>query len=131
MAMTKRRSKTGGAAGDGTANTDSVVEDPDIEKPASTRGPGSFVDGRAVIRKHLKTMPKRPGVYRMIDRHGDVLYVGKAKNLKNRVSSYANASNLTNRIGGTHAGLGRSDDAHGSRGSASRSESDQTLPATL
>ena len=96
--MTKRRSKTGGAAGDGTANTDSVVEDPDIEKPASTRGPGSFVDGRAVIRKHLKTMPKRPGVYRMIDRHGDVLYVGKAKNLKNRVSSYANASNLTNRI---------------------------------
>ncbi len=55
-------------------------------------------DGRALIRKHLKTMPRRPGVYRMIDRHGDVLYVGKAKNLKNRVSSYANASNLTNRI---------------------------------
>ena len=36
----------------------------------------------------LKTLTTRPGVYRMFDSEGEILYVGKAKNLKNRVSSY-------------------------------------------
>lgn len=36
----------------------------------------------------LKTVTNRPGVYRMYNAHGDVIYVGKAKNLKNRLSSY-------------------------------------------
>ena len=35
-----------------------------------------------------KTFPTLPGVYRMINSKGDVIYVGKAKNLKNRVRSY-------------------------------------------
>ena len=42
----------------------------------------------------LKTLSKKPGVYRMIDIDGDVLYVGKARNLKNRVTSYFRASGL-------------------------------------
>jgi excinuclease ABC subunit C len=42
----------------------------------------------------LKTLTTRPGVYRMFDEQGDILYVGKAKNLKNRVSSYFRSTAL-------------------------------------
>lgn len=55
-------------------------------------------DGRAVIRAALKTMPGAPGVYRMLNRRGEVLYVGKARNLKRRVGSYANRTGHTHRI---------------------------------
>ena len=42
----------------------------------------------------LKTLTRKPGVYRMFDSQGKVLYVGKARNLKNRVTSYFRASGL-------------------------------------
>jgi excinuclease ABC subunit C len=44
---------------------------------------------------YLKALTSRPGVYQMYDEQGDLLYVGKAKNLKNRVGSYFRASGLT------------------------------------
>ena len=54
--------------------------------------------GIDVIKAALADMPAKPGVYRMLNAGGDILYIGKAKLLKNRVSNYANASGLTYRI---------------------------------
>lgn len=54
--------------------------------------------GRALIEAKVATLPAAPGVYRMLDAEGNALYVGKAKNLKNRVSSYARPTGHNNRI---------------------------------
>ena len=43
----------------------------------------------------LTQLTTRPGVYQMYDASGELLYVGKARNLKNRVTSYFRASGLT------------------------------------
>ena len=59
---------------------------------------GSLAAGRAAIVAHLKHAPSRPGVYRMIDARGDVLYVGKAKNIKKRIAAYARPTGLDTRI---------------------------------
>jgi excinuclease ABC subunit C len=61
-------------------------EAPDLEK------------GVAAIREVLKTLPVRPGVYRMQDARGDVLYVGKARALRNRVTSYTQVAKLPKRL---------------------------------
>ena len=54
--------------------------------------------GVAAIRNVLKTLPVRPGVYRMLDTKGDVLYVGKARSLKNRVTNYTQVGRLSKRL---------------------------------
>jgi excinuclease ABC subunit C len=59
---------------------------PDLEK------------GVAAIREVLRTLPVRPGVYRMQDARGDVLYVGKARALKNRVTNYTQVAKLPKRL---------------------------------
>ncbi|MXV36290.1 MULTISPECIES: excinuclease ABC subunit UvrC [unclassified Saccharibacter] len=56
------------------------------------------VKGVAVIKKTLKLIPDRPGVYRMLGAKGEVLYVGKALNLKKRVVSYTHVARLPERL---------------------------------
>ncbi|WP_066780528.1 excinuclease ABC subunit UvrC [Sphingomonas sp. CCH5-D11] len=54
--------------------------------------------GVAAIRNVVRTLPLKPGVYRMQDAKGDVLYVGKARALKSRVTNYTQVKNLSKRL---------------------------------
>ncbi|MCL2469043.1 MAG: excinuclease ABC subunit UvrC [Alphaproteobacteria bacterium] len=67
-----------------------------MTKPSSKNS--LFERGADVLRAQLKTMPSGPGVYRMVGVKGQVLYVGKAKNLKKRVTSYTQQARLPRRI---------------------------------
>jgi len=66
----------------------------------AVRGEGApdLETGVAAIREVLKTLPRNPGVYRMQDARGDVLYVGKARVLKNRVTNYTQVAKLPKRL---------------------------------
>lgn len=59
---------------------------------------GNAEKGADAIRARLPGLPTSPGVYRMLNEAGDVLYVGKAKNIRKRVTSYANPNRQTIRI---------------------------------
>src|SRR3954464_12709046 len=66
----------------------------DIEAPA-----GTLAGGVAAIQRAVKHAPAGPGVYRMFDQKGEVLYVGKAKSIRKRLTSYARDAGHTARIG--------------------------------
>ncbi|EKV32350.1 Excinuclease ABC subunit C [Caenispirillum salinarum AK4] len=65
---------------------------------APDEAPDAVSRGVAVISRTLKTLPDKPGVYRMMNAKGDVLYVGKAKNLKKRVVAYTRIAQLPMRL---------------------------------
>ena len=50
--------------------------------PEADSGDAALTDGRDVIRAAVRNLPNRPGVYRMTDKNGNLLYVGKAKNCR-------------------------------------------------
>ena len=62
---------------------------------AAVRG---IAAGVAAIREALRSMLATPGVYRMLDRKGDALYVGKARSLRSRVQNYTHPAGLSNRL---------------------------------
>ena len=95
----------GGILYDGTEEDD---EDSVVEVEASR--PGVEIDwhvdgldetgltGAELIGEFVKRLPNAPGVYRMLNKDGDVMYVGKARSLKKRVSSYAQGRVHSNRL---------------------------------
>ncbi|WP_375451545.1 excinuclease ABC subunit UvrC [uncultured Devosia sp.] len=58
----------------------------------------SPTSGHEAIRAFVRTLPSSPGVYRMIDAAGEVMYVGKARNLKARVTNYTRPEALEMRL---------------------------------
>jgi excinuclease ABC subunit C len=73
---------------------------PDSEEQALApeQGSGPFAAGRAALLRHARLAPSAPGVYRMLDAAGEVLYVGKAKNIKKRIASYTRPTGHDTRI---------------------------------
>ena len=69
-----------------------------IEPHESNATAPAAAGGADLIRELVTRLPSKPGVYRMYDAKGDVIYVGKARNLKNRVSNYTRPWGHTNRI---------------------------------
>jgi excinuclease ABC subunit C len=72
-----------------------VSNETDIEQPPSE---GSLADGMRIIADFVRTLPRKPGVYRMIAADGEVLYVGKARSLRSRVAAYTQPTRLATRL---------------------------------
>src|SRR5271165_1070571 len=84
--------------------TDLTEEDEEQSLPEPDAGidltavDGSLPAGRAAILRYARLAPLSPGVYRMIDAKAEVLYVGKAKNIRKRIAAYARPTGYDPRI---------------------------------
>lgn len=101
----------GGKLPDGGILYDGTEEDDDdVVVEADATRPGIEIDwhvdgldetgltGADLIGEFVKRLPNAPGVYRMLNKDGDVMYVGKARSLKKRVSNYAQGRVHSNRL---------------------------------
>jgi excinuclease ABC subunit C len=84
---------------DNAADLPEAPETEEISSPTDNDVvPGARLSGLDVVKDNLKRLPGKPGVYRMFGDKGELLYVGKARNLKARVGSYAKLGGHTQRI---------------------------------
>ena len=74
------------------------ADETDLADAGADQADNLLTAGRDAILRHAKLAPAQPGVYRMIDLRGDVLYVGKAKDLSKRVRAYARPTGMDTRI---------------------------------
>lgn len=72
--------------------------DPSLTLEETAASKTELERGRDILLKAVRRFPTAPGVYRMLDKNGEILYIGKAKNLKNRVTSYTHIHELNYRI---------------------------------
>jgi excinuclease ABC subunit C len=77
---------------------DAALPEVEQETAIDLSAAGPLAAGRAAIARHAKLAPAAPGVYRMIDAQGDVLYVGKAKNIRKRIVAYTRPTGYDPRI---------------------------------
>ena len=77
------------------ARDPTVTDETDLDQKPSE---GSLADGMRIIAEFVHTLPRKPGVYRMIATDGEVLYVGKAKSLRSRVAAYTQPTRLATRL---------------------------------
>ena len=84
--------------------TDETIQTDSAVRPAGTPASGGEIlppdlgRGLAYLKAEVKTLTGDPGVYRMLNGAGDALYVGKARNLARRVTSYTQPNRLSNRL---------------------------------
>ena len=74
------------------------MEKKEIKTAEDLKSIQSNFKGHEIIKFIAKTLPNQPGVYQMEDDEGNILYIGKAKNLSKRVINYTNLNNLTRRL---------------------------------
>ena len=67
-------------------------------RPRAVEDAGTELSGTALLQREAARLPNAPGVYRMLDAKGEVLYVGKAKSLRKRVPAYAKPAALSARL---------------------------------
>ena len=75
---------------------ENTPEPPSGEEVPPTEG--SLAEGMRVISEFVHTLPRKPGVYRMIAADNEVLYVGKARSLRSRVAAYTQPTRLETRL---------------------------------
>ena len=79
-------------------DTDQKPSEGSLAASEGSLAEGSLADGMRIIGEFVHTLPRKPGVYRMIAADGEVLYVGKARSLRSRVAAYTQPTRLDTRL---------------------------------